>query len=72
MPFSENIHIIETAVYGKDMRPAIAEALREANGAIIAMTGWVNDLNARIDGLSGAGSGGWGDTIVGKATFLTE
>lgn len=59
--FQDNIKTIETAVYGKEMRPAISEALTQGWDAVKVMMGAVDQLNARVDALpSGGGSGGGG------------
>lgn len=47
--FQENIKTIETAVYGKEMRPAIKEALERTKIDIDNMIIQVNDLNKRVD-----------------------
>lgn len=70
--FQDNINTIQTATYGKEMRPAISEALTQSWDAVNIMMGAVDHLNARVDALAGGGSGEWGSTIAGKATFLTE
>lgn len=54
--FQDNIKTIETAVYGKDMRPAISEALTQGWDAVKIMMGAVDQLNSRIDSLSGGGT----------------
>lgn len=55
--FQDNINTINTAVYGKEMRPAISEALTQSWNAVKIMMGSVDQLNARIDSLpSGGGS----------------
>lgn len=55
--FDDNIKTIETAVYGKEMRPAISEALTQSRDAVKIMMGAVNQLNARIDNLPSGGGG---------------
>lgn len=52
--FLDDIKIIETAVYGKEMRPAIAEALTQSWDAVGMMTGMVERLNERVDSLINA------------------
>lgn len=47
--FQENIKTIETAIYGKEMRPAIKEALEQTKIDIDNMITQVNDLNKRVD-----------------------
>lgn len=54
--FIENINTILGAVYGKEMRPAIAEALIQSKGAVTSLNDLVNNLNSRVDALSGGGT----------------
>lgn len=54
----EYIRIIRTAIYGKEMRPAIYNALIQSWSDVMAMEKSVDDLNKRIDALSGGGGSG--------------
>lgn len=56
--FVDNLSIIETAVYGKEMRPAIKEALLQSKEYADAITSKITALNKRVDELSGSGGGG--------------
>lgn len=60
--FIENINTILGAVYGKEMRPAIAEALIQSNGNMKSMTDLITNLNSRVDALSGGGTDPGGDS----------
>lgn len=55
----DNIQIIQTSIYGKEMRPAISEALTQSWNNVKSMMSEVDRLNARIDALPypGGGSG---------------
>lgn len=53
--FPENIDIIDTAIYGKEMRPAIKEALIQTKDLISSMVVKFEDLQKRVDDLSGGG-----------------
>lgn len=56
--FMENIKTIETAVYGKEMRPAIVEALMTARNQISDLTEQSKEILQRVDGLVDDGGGG--------------
>lgn len=68
--FLENIATIRRAIYGKEMRPAIYEALLQDWEAVNTMTTAVDTLNSRIDSLPNnggtPGQGGSG-TLPGNA-----
>lgn len=69
MAFVDDVVTIQTATYGKEMRPAIASALMASWGAINAMMDNVNELNARVDSLpSGGGSSDPPDNPGGSTT----
>lgn len=51
----EDIEIIKTAVYGKEMRPAISDALTQSWAAVEDMIKSVDRLNERVDSLPGSG-----------------
>lgn len=56
--FQDNITTIQTAVYGKEMRPAISEALTQSWAEVINMAKSVDRLSKRIDALTGESGGG--------------
>lgn len=56
--FVDDIKIIETAVYGKEMRPAIVDALTKAKNQISDLLQQSNDLNLRVKELEDDGGGG--------------
>lgn len=51
----EDINIINTAVYGKEMRPAISDAITQSWNAVKAMESRVDKLRKRVDDLYGEG-----------------
>lgn len=55
--FKDNVQIIQTATYGKEMRPAISEALTQSWDAVQIMMRAVDQLNSRIDSLPNGGGG---------------
>lgn len=56
--FLDNLNIIETAVYGKEMRPAIKEALLQSKEYADSVVTKIETLNKRVDALSSSGGGG--------------
>lgn len=50
--FDENLYTIKNAVYGKEMRPAIAEALNEHNAMITILGSAVSMLEEQVNSLS--------------------
>lgn len=54
----DNVKIIQNAIYGKEMRPAIVEALNQSWGTVQVMMNAVDHLNARVDALNGGDPGG--------------
>lgn len=68
--FDDNIKTIKNAVYGKEMRPAIAEALNQSKDTLEIMISAVDSLGKRVDSLPGGGGdspdpGGGGDSPSG-------
>lgn len=55
MGFIDDVITIEKAVYGKDMRFAIANALMASHGALTAMMENVDELKVRVDALPSGG-----------------
>lgn len=53
--FDDNIKTIQTAIYGKEMRPAISEALTKSWSAILSMMDSVEQLNTRVNNLPTGG-----------------
>lgn len=72
--FQDNIKTIQTAIYGKEMRPAISEALTQSWNNVMAMESSVEELNKRVDNLpsGGGGSGGGGTVDPNKPDVPTE
>lgn len=68
--FIENINIIETAIYGKEMRPAIKEALLQSRDMVEKLSSKADKLNSRLDALSGGG-GDDGDEGGGAVVIET-
>lgn len=60
--FQDNVKTIQTATYGKEMRPAISEALTQSWDAVKIMMRAVDQLNERIDALPDPGGGSGGDS----------
>lgn len=56
--FEENINTIGTAVYGKEMRPAIKEALLQSQESVSIMDQKIDALQKQIDAITGGGGGG--------------
>lgn len=51
----DDIEIIKTSVYGKEMRPAISDALTQSWSNMKSLIGAVDSLNARVDAIVDGG-----------------
>lgn len=60
MSFYDDVYTIKNATYGKEIRPAISNALTASWDAVNAMMEHVDSLNARVDALTGGGGSGDG------------